>query len=78
METFILHVETKEQSTAIKAIAKALKIDLKKEGKLSEREKSINFYGKEFVEMVEQGKDDVKNGKTTRVEKENLKTFLGL
>lgn len=47
METLIMHPETKEQLAALKAIAKALKVPFQKKQKaeLTEREKTINFYG---------------------------------
>jgi hypothetical protein len=35
-------------------------------------------YKPEFVAKIEESKEQAKNGKVTRVEKENLKVFLGL
>jgi len=35
-------------------------------------------YNPEFVEKIMESREQVKNGRVTRVEKENLKEFLGL
>lgn len=35
-------------------------------------------YSSEFVAKIEESKEQAKNGQVTRVEKENLKIFLGL
>lgn len=32
-----------------------------------EREKAIAFYGKEFVESLERGEEDIKAGRVTRI-----------
>jgi len=66
METLIMHPKNKEQLTALKAIAKAFKIDYKT-AKLSDREKAINLYGKENVEAIERGEEDIKAGRVTRI-----------
>lgn len=68
--TIIIHPETIEQENALKAFAKALKIkfEVAKE----------NPYKAEFVAKVQESRKQAKDGKVTRVEKENLKEFLGL
>ena len=66
METLIMHPQNKEQLTALKAIAKAFKIDFQAE-ELTEREKTINLYGKEAVETIERGEEDIKAGRVTRI-----------
>ncbi len=53
--------KNKEQLSALKAIAKAFEIDYSVQY-LSEREKSINLYGKDFVEKIEKAQQAVKNG----------------
>jgi len=63
-----MHPKNKEQSAALKAIAKAFKIDFKiKEEEISEREKAVNFYGKELIESIERGEEDIKSGRVTRI-----------
>jgi hypothetical protein len=66
METLIMHPKNKEQLTALKAIAKAFKIDFQAE-ELTERERTINLYGKEAVETIERGEEDIKAGRVTRI-----------
>ncbi len=63
METLILRPKTKEQLTAIKAVAKALKVDF-------EIEKSP--YNSEFVKKILQGREDFKNGKGIKMSLEDL------
>jgi hypothetical protein len=41
-------------------------------------QKSETVYSPEFVEKILESKQQAKDGKTTRVEKENLKGFLGI
>jgi hypothetical protein len=69
METLILHPENKEQLTALKAIAKALQISF---------ETSKIKYNPDFVAKIEKSKQEVIEGKVTRVKKEDLQNFLGL
>lgn len=80
METLIMRPENKEQLIALKAVAKALKVPFEKneEANLTEREKGIKLYGREMVEAVEQAEIDIRNGRTTRIKKQDLKDFLGL
>jgi hypothetical protein len=73
METqdiFIAHPQTSEQVSALKAFMQALKIkfEVSKKGR----------YNPDFVEKILESKEQAKNGKVTRVKKENLKEFLGL
>lgn len=68
--TFIIHPETKEQENALKAFITALKMKFEiSEGKT---------YDSEFVAKVEESREQAYEGKTTKVDKENLKDFLGL
>lgn len=69
-KTFVIHPETTEQENALKAFIKALKIKFE-----VSREKP---YDPAFVAKVKESQKQVKEGKITRVEKENLKEFLGL
>ena len=61
----------KEQMLALKAVAKALKIDFKPID-LTEREKSVNLYGKELVEKIERGDKAIRAGKGLKVKIEDL------
>jgi hypothetical protein len=63
METMILHPKNKEQLSALKAIAKALKIDF-------ETKKST--YDPEFVKDILQAREDIKNGKGVKIAIEDL------
>jgi hypothetical protein len=67
---FIAHPQTSEQVSALKAFMQALKIKFE----ISKKDE----YDPEFVEKIMESKEQVKNGRVTRVEKENLKEFLGL
>ena len=69
MEVLILHPENKAQLSALKAMAKALKISF---------ETKNDFYAPDFVAKIEKSKQEIKEGKTTRVKKEDLQNFLGL
>ncbi|MBK6785626.1 MAG: hypothetical protein IPG79_19165 [Saprospiraceae bacterium] len=66
----IAHPSSAHQADALKAFLKALKIKFE----FSDEE----TYNPEFVEKILESKEQVKNGKVTRVKKENLKEFLGL
>jgi predicted transcriptional regulator len=66
METLIIHPQNKEQLTALKAIAKAFKIDFQT-CELSEKEKVADLYGKEAVASIEQGEEDIKAGRLIRI-----------
>ncbi|TDL99767.1 MAG: hypothetical protein C4K58_00490 [Flavobacteriaceae bacterium] len=67
--SFKAHIEDASQVEAIKAVLKALKIKFEVED---------NPYNPEFVEKIKESEKQAKEGKVTRVKKENLKEFLGL
>ena len=64
METLVVRPRDKKQLTAITAILKALEIDFDKE--------KNNPYDPEFVAMIHQGTEDIKNGKGTKIKPEDL------
>lgn len=64
METIIMHPSSKEQLTALKAIAKVLKVQFETE--------EASSYNSEFVKKVIQGRKDIQNGKGVKVDIENL------
>ncbi|HYG37604.1 MAG TPA: DUF2683 family protein [Cytophagales bacterium] len=64
METIIMHPRNKEQVTALKAIAKALKVDFETE--------EANSYNPEFTEKILQARRDIQNGKGVKIDVENL------
>ncbi len=66
METLIMHPKNEEQSIALKAIAKAFQIDFTAE-ETDDREKAIHYYGKDMVEIIERGEEDIKAGRVTRI-----------
>ena len=67
---FIAHPKTEGQINALQAFTQALKIEF-------EIPKTGN-YNSEFLEKVLESRQQAKAGCVTRVEKENLKEFLGL
>lgn len=69
-DIFIAHPQTSEQVSVLKAFMQSLKI--KFEVTKGDR------YNPHFVEKILESKEQAKNGKVTRVKKENLKEFLGL
>ena len=68
---FIAHPQTAEQVDALQAFMQALKIKF-------EFSKADTAYNPEFVEKLLESQQQARDGKVTRVEKENLKEFLGL
>jgi len=66
----IAHPGTLEQVNALQAFMQALKIKFE----ISREE----AYDPEFVEKVLESRKQAREGKVTRVKKENLKEFLGL
>lgn len=68
--TFIIHPANVEQENALKAFMQALKIkfEVKKE----------KPYNSDFVAKVKESRQQAEDGKTTQVDKEDLKEFLGL
>lgn len=67
---FTAYTKDASQIEAVKAFMKALKIKF-------EISKDTP-YNPEFVAKIEKSKQQALDGKVTRVEKENLKEFLGL
>lgn len=65
MEAVLLHPKNKEQLAAIKAIAKALKIDF-------ETKSDDSPYSPDFVKKIQQGDEDLKQGKGRTVTLEEL------
>jgi hypothetical protein len=63
METLIIRPKTKEQLTALKAFIKAMKIDFTSEK---------SPYAPSFVEKINQGREDVKNGKGVKIATKDL------
>ncbi len=62
METLIVQPKNKEQLTALKAIMKILNVDFK-------TEKSTDKpYNPEFVAKMKRGEEDIKAGRTTKIE----------
>lgn len=70
MTTITVHPENASQIEAVKAIMKALKIKFE-----ISKEKP---YNPDFLEKIKRSEEDFKNGKFTRVKKEDLQNFLGL
>ena len=66
----IIHPQTDDQVNVIKAFMKALKIkfEISKE----------STYNTDFVAKIEKSKKEFENDDFTRVEKNDLKNFLGL
>jgi phosphoribosylamine-glycine ligase len=64
------HTEDASQIEAVKAFMKALKIKFE-----ISKEKT---YNPEFVKKIEKSKKELKEGKSIRVKKEDLQSFLGL
>jgi len=62
METLIVHPRSKEQLTALKAIMKALKVDFTTE------KSGESSYNPEFVAKIKQSEEDIKAGRTTKIE----------
>lgn len=66
----IAHPSSEHQADALKAFLKTLKIKFE----FSDEE----TYNPEFVAKILESREQVKKGMVTRVNKENLKEFLGL
>lgn len=63
METLIVHPKNEEQSTALKAVMKVLKIDF---------ETGESPYNPEFVAKIKRGQEQVKAGKGVKIAIEDL------
>ncbi len=70
METLIVEAKDQKELATVQAVLKALKVSFRKEDKSS--------YDPTFVAKIEQSVQEVKEGKVTRVKKENLQNFIGL
>ncbi len=69
-DIFIAHPQTSEQVSALKAFMQALKIKFE----ISKEE----TYSPDFVTKIEESRQQAKEGKVTRVKKEDLQNFLGV
>ena len=69
-DIIIAHPKTNEQVSALKAFMQALEIKFE----VSKEE----AYNPEFVAKIEESRNQAKEGKVTRVEKKDLKKFLGV
>ncbi len=67
---FTAYTEDASQIEAVKAFMKALKIKFEVSKDLP--------YNPEFVAKIEKSKQEFKDGKSIRVKKEDLQSFLGL
>lgn len=74
MESIIIHPKSKEQASLFEQLAKALKVPFEKSksSSLTEREKAIKLYGKEFVEKIEASDKNYKEGKYKTMKVEDL------
>ena len=70
METLIVEPKNQKQLAAIKAFLKALDVSFRKE--------EVSPYNTDFVAKIKRSKKGVKEGKVTRVKKEDLQSLLGL
>ena len=70
-DIFIVHPSNAEQVTALKAFIKALKIKF-------EVASGTESYNPEMIAKIEKSRQEYKEGKFTRVKKEDLNKFLGL
>lgn len=66
MEAVLIHPKTKEQLAAVKAFAKALKLEFET------TDTAESPYRPEFVKKILQGREDVKNGKGVKIAVEDL------
>lgn len=69
-DIFIAHPKTEEEQNALMAFLQALKITFEVSKKDS--------YNPEFTKKILESIKQASEGKVTRVEKENLKEYLGL
>ena len=65
MDTILIRPKNRTQMEAIKAFAKALKMDF-------ETKSSENPYDPDFVKKIIKGREDVKNGKGVKIAVEDL------
>jgi hypothetical protein len=67
-DIFIFQPSTPEESNALKAFAKALKIKFERSKK--------EIYSPEFVEKIMESKKQISEGKFIEVKPENIKSFI--
>lgn len=60
METIVVHPKNQKQLAAVEAVLKALNVTFKKEGE--------RLYNPEFIAKMKQSDQDVKAGRTTKIE----------
>jgi len=74
MESMIILPKNKQQAKLFEQLAKVLDVPFEKSHtpELTERDKAINFYGKDFVEKIERGEKALKEGKGVRIAVDNL------
>ncbi|GGG93534.1 hypothetical protein GCM10007415_30580 [Parapedobacter pyrenivorans] len=65
MDTILIRPKNKTQLEAIKAFAKALKMDF-------ETKSSESPYDPDFVKKILRGREDIKNGKGVKIAVEDL------
>lgn len=69
-DIFIAHPTTSEQVSALKAFMQALKIQFEVSKKDS--------YNPDFVDKINESKNQYENGDFISIEKKDIKNFLGL
>ncbi len=69
-DIFIAHPKTTEQVDALKAFMLALKINFEVTDSMG--------YNLDFVQKVENSRQQVKSGQVTRVKQDDLSNFLGV
>lgn len=74
MESMTIHPKNKEQAKLFEQLAKMLNVpfEKKQDSQLTEREKTVELYGREFVEKIERGEKAFKDGKGVKVDIDNL------
>jgi trehalose-6-phosphate synthase len=71
MTTFTIHTNDVEQSKALKAVLKALKIKF-------EVDKKEKLYDPAFVTKIKRSQKQLKEGKSTIITTDQLDDFLGI
>ncbi|MGV8090581.1 MAG: DUF2683 family protein [Mangrovibacterium sp.] len=74
MERITIHTRSKEQAALFEQLAKVLKVPFEKTKleEITDREKAIKLYGKDFVEKIEASEKNFKEGKYTTIKVEDL------
>ena len=83
--TYIIHPETEEQEKALKAFVEALNIKFEvakeKEGDALRGDAlrgDEEAYDPKFIAKIQESREQVREGKISRIEKNKLQNFLGL